>query len=47
MWVAPAPDLAEAVDEIQSAGRVAFVCSYFDLIHRPWWVVTAAMRSLG
>lgn len=41
------PDLAEAVDEIENAGRVPFVCSYFDLIHRPWWVVAEAMRSFG
>lgn len=39
-------DLAEAVDEIRSQGRTAFVCSYFDLLHRPWWVVAHAMAAL-
>ncbi|HVW30397.1 MAG TPA: DEAD/DEAH box helicase [Polyangiaceae bacterium] len=41
------PELAEAVDEIESAGRTAFVCSYFDVVHRPWWVVAQGIRSLG
>lgn len=39
-------DLAEAVDEIRSQGRTAFVCSYFDLLHRPWWVVAHGMAAL-
>ncbi|MDX2055670.1 MAG: DEAD/DEAH box helicase [Polyangiaceae bacterium] len=40
------PDLAEAVADIEGAGRTAFVCSYFDLVHRPWWVVAKAMQNL-
>lgn len=41
------PDLAEAVDEIESSGRTAFLCSYFDIVHRPWWVVAQGIGSLG
>jgi len=40
------PDLADAVDEIESKGRTAFVCSYFDVVHRPWWVVAEGIGSL-
>jgi hypothetical protein len=41
------PALAESVDEIESTGRRAFVCSYFDVVHRPWWVVAKGIESLG
>lgn len=41
------PDLAEAVDEIESSGRTAFVCSYFDVVHRPWWVVARSIGTLA
>jgi Lhr-like helicase len=41
------PQLAEVVDEIEQTGRTAYVCSYFDLLHRPWWVVAESIRSLG
>src|SRR5262249_37677685 len=40
------PELAEAVDEVESNGRTAFVCSYFDLVPRPWWVVSRGIGSL-
>lgn len=40
-------DLAEVVDALEGEGRIVFVCSYFDLLHRPWWVVASAMASLG
>ena len=40
------PDLAEAIDEVESDGRIAFVCSYFDLVHRPWWVVAQSIGTL-
>lgn len=40
-------DLAEAVDELDSDGRTVFICSYFDLVHRPWWVVAQSIASLG
>jgi hypothetical protein len=40
-------DLLEAVQEIRGRGRTAFVCSYFDLLHRPWWVVARSISSLG
>jgi len=40
-------DLAEAVDDLEGAGRTVFVCSYFDLVHRPWWVVARGIASLG
>jgi Lhr-like helicase len=39
-------ELAEAVDELESIGRVPFVCSYFDVVHRPWWVVSRGIGSL-
>lgn len=41
------PDLAEAVADIEATGRTACVCSYFDLVHRPWWVVTTAMQAMS
>jgi hypothetical protein len=41
------PDLAEAVDEIETSGRTAFVCSYFDVLHRPWWVVARSIGALA
>jgi hypothetical protein len=40
-------DLSDAVEELESAGRTVFVCSYFDLVHRPWWVVARGIASLG
>jgi DEAD/DEAH box helicase domain-containing protein len=40
-------ELAEVVDEIEAGGRTAFVCSYFDLLHRPWWVVARGIAALG
>ncbi len=40
-------DLAVAVDEIESSGRTAFVCSYFDVLHRPWWVVARGISALA
>jgi hypothetical protein len=39
-------DLLEAVREIEGRGRTAFVCSYFDLLHRPWWVVARSISAL-
>ncbi|HEY4243696.1 MAG TPA: DEAD/DEAH box helicase [Kofleriaceae bacterium] len=39
-------DVAEAVDDLEAAGRRVFVCSSFDLLHRPWWVVANGMASL-
>jgi Lhr-like helicase len=40
-------DLSDVVEELQSSGRTVFVCSYFDLVHRPWWVVARGIASLG
>jgi hypothetical protein len=41
------PDLAEAVDSVEALGRKVFVCSYFDVVHRPWWVVAKGIEELA
>lgn len=39
------PVVIDAFVEVESRGRVPYLCSYFDLLHRPWWVVTESLRA--